>query len=112
MVVTAPLPSAMTKTITSVNTGLLRSTRPANRRSATRVEITFSQPWSRTCSRTVTVDPTSRRAARRASAGDRPSLDVPLGRLLDVVRQLLIELVVCLLAPGEDPDAARELSPE
>ena len=112
MVVTAPLPSEMTKIITSVNTGLLRNTRPANRRSATSVEIDvlpavvahlFAHGERGT-------DVAARRAARIGRG--QALLDVRLGRLLDVVRQLLVELVVCLLAPGEDPDACSELSPE
>ena len=51
------------------------------------------------------------RGAARLRGGASP-LDVRLGRLIEVVAQLLIELVVCRLAAGEHPDAARELSPE
>jgi hypothetical protein len=72
IVVTAPLPSAMTNTTTNVKTGLLRSIRPAKRTSANIVATAFSHPESRTCSRTAVALPTSIRARRRASAGLRP----------------------------------------
>ena len=44
IVVTAPLPSAITNTTTAVNAGLLRSIRAAKRMSACSVPTTFSQP--------------------------------------------------------------------
>ncbi len=39
IVVTAPLPSAMTKTIATLKIGLLRSIRPAKRRSVRTMEV-------------------------------------------------------------------------
>ena len=65
IVVTAPLPSEITRTTTDVKTGLLRSMRPAKRASASSVPTAPSHPESRTCSRTAVALPSSMRAARR-----------------------------------------------
>ena len=44
IVVTAPLPNAITNTITTEKIGLLLSKRPANRRSVRKLATAFSQP--------------------------------------------------------------------
>ncbi len=72
MAVTAPTPSATVRTTIAVKPESKRSRRAAYRTSAASVSIACSQPDARTSSLTARTLPTSTRAARRASSGDRP----------------------------------------
>ena len=91
---------AITITITSVKIGLLRSMRPAKRMSVDEgrddvLPAVIAHLLADAHGR-AHVAP---RGAARLGRGESP-LDVRLGRLLEVVAQLLIELVVCLSRGG------------
>src|SRR5438067_1287564 len=70
--VLAPMPSASVTMQTRAKPGALRRRRSPYRTSPANDQITFSQPYSRTCSRTNAAFPNSTAAARRASSRDSP----------------------------------------